>query len=468
MILTKCTLLVGLILTLLSDPILGRKGLSGSHSYPKSGGLSGGGHHRTGGLSGGGHGYPSSSHSGGLSGGGHGYPSSGGSHSYPSSGGSHSYPSSGGSHSYPSSGGVHTHPSSGGSHTYPSSGGSHTYPSSGGSKSYPNSGGAHTYPTSGKTHGYPTSGGGLSGGGHPSNNPVRHTTTVNHYHYSPPAQITYIPRGGAPMNYPVYRGTPPTYVYQYKDSGSKYGTLLAGLALMNLGTLGVAGYAAHQAHQANHGSNTYKPQPGEICKFAIKKENGDYEETKIDCQIISSFILQDMAAQPAGNNLNNSTITTTTTVTNVTIVNSTNAGQLLTTQPPVPLIPAPGGIMYNMLPNGTLVPVVNNPGVPGFVNVTQNQSAPLNPGSSSVVVTTTTTNTTQLVSALDVKGKPVVVTPGMQCFVIRLSPMGNMRKTVPCGVLQTYADKSLKPNAATKHVPMFTVVAAILAYCIAY
>lgn len=419
-----------LLLTLLTilDPIAGKRSFGGGgsrHSYPRSGGLSGGGGgHRTGGLSGGGHGYPSS---GGMSGGSHGYPSGGG-----LSGGNHGYPSSGGSHGYPSA----------------------------------NKPAGSGYPSSGNNHGYP-SGGGLSGnsqGGRPgSPSVVHHTTHVhNNYHYTPPAQISYAsPRGGPPVSYPVYHGTPPNYVYQYKDSGSKYGTLLAGLALMNLGTLGVAAYAVHQAN-SNHGSGSassgsYTPQRGEICKFAVKKENGDYEETRIDCQIISSFILQDMQTQ---NSAHNSSVTTT--VTNVTtIVNTTNVenGQTTTTTL------APPNVLYAMLPNGTLVPVnVTLPIMPqNDTAATQNNTA--NTGSS-VVVTTTTTNTT-VVNALDVKGKPVDVTPGMQCFVIRNSPISNMRKAVPCGVLQMYADKSLQRNSAARHVPMFTIVAAVLAYCVA-
>ncbi|KAJ8722552.1 hypothetical protein PYW07_003732 [Mythimna separata] len=432
----RAVLFIFLIAVLL-EPILGRKGFGGGHSYPKSGGLSGGGH-RSGGLSGG-----------------HGYPSSGGSHGYPSSGGlsgggsgSHGYPPSGGlsgsgsrNHGYPPSGGL----SGGGS------GGSHPYPSSG-----VKPGGSHAYP----------SGGGLSGNGHgyPQNKPaVHHTTNNYHYHYTPPQQISYSPvRGAAPVHYPVYHGTPPTYVYQYKDSGSKYGTLLAGLALLNLGTLGVAAYAA-SGHGGGGGSRTqYTPQPGEVCKFAVKKDNGDYEETKIDCQIISSFILQDQMQTHTQTGTN--TTTSVVTVTNTTIMNTTNMHPETT--------PAPvGDVLYKMLPNGTLVPV-NNTGLPGPVvpggpvNVTQNVTAP-NGVVTSSVVTTTTTNTT-LVNALDVKGKPVEVTPGMQCFVIRSSPIHNMRKNVPCGLLQTYADKSIQRNSASRSGPMFTVVAAIVALCVAF
>lgn len=429
MLFPKSALLYGILLAVLLEPISGRRGFSGGHSYPKSGGLSGGGHR-----------------SGGLSGGGHGYPSSGGSHGYPSSGGSHAYPSgglSGGSHGYPSSGGSHGYPSSGGSHGYPSSGGSHGYPSSGGG-------------LSGNSHGYPNKPG-----------QAHHTTNVyNNYHYSPPQQIRYTPVGGGPpMSYPVYRGNPPNYVYQYKDSGSKYGTLLAGLALLNLGTLAGVAYA----HSGTSHSK-YTPQPGEVCKFAVKKDNGDYEETKIDCNIISSFILQEQAqTHNAGSN---STVTMTT-VTNTTMVNTTNMMPDQTSTPG-PVAPVLGNVLYAMLPNGTLVPVnaTGMPGAPGGpLNVTLNETAAASPNgsmlTSSVVVTTTTTNTT-LVNALDVKGKPVEVTPGMKCFVIRNSPTSNMRKNVPCGLLQTYAEKSIKRNSAARNGPMFTIVAAIIAFCVAY
>ncbi|CAH0604848.1 unnamed protein product [Chrysodeixis includens] len=423
MLFPKTALLYGILIALLLEPISCRRGFSGGHSYPKSGGLSGGGH-RTGGLSGGGHGYPSS----------------GGSH------GSHGYPSSGGSHGYPSGG---------------LSGGSHGYPSAGGNRG-----------TSGGNHGYPSSGG-LSGSGSGHNYPKQGSgyPSANNYHYTPPQQISYAPSHGAPpVHYPVYRGSPPTYVYQYKDSGSKYGTLLAGLALLNLGTLGAAAYAHSQS------SKSHTPIPGEVCKFAVRKDNGDYEETKIDCKIISSFILQDQAEKQHGGS--NSTVVTTTTVTNTTTINKANDMPEQTTQPPAaPVAPALGNVLYAMLPNGTLVPVNASgipivPGLPGALqNATLNETSTASPNgtmlTSSVVVTTTTTNTT-VVDALDVKGAPVSVTPGMKCYVIRNSPTSNMRKSVPCGLLQTYAEKSITKSSAAHNVPMFTMITAILAFCIAY
>lgn len=264
------------------------------------------------------------------------------------------------------------------------------------------------------------------------------------------------------MTYPVYRGTPPNYVYHIKDSGSKYGTLLTGLALLNLGTLAGTAYAiSHSGGGSGGGSSGhYKPQPGEICKFGIKKDNGDYEETRIDCNLISSFILQEEAK--AQNNATNTSIVTTT-VTNVTTVNMTNGvpDPAATTQAPVI-----GNPIYMMLPNGTLVPL-NNTVVNTTANATAPEASPNNTMTSSVTVTTTTTNTT-VTNALDVKGKPIDVTPGMQCFVMRTTPVSRMKKSVPCGLLQTYAEKSITKSAAGQNAPAFMMMAAVVAMCLSY
>ncbi|KAJ2952932.1 hypothetical protein O0L34_g7304 [Tuta absoluta] len=413
----KCALFCAVLACLLLDPITARKGFGGGgsrHSYPKSGGLSGGG---------GGHGYPSS---GGLSGGGHGYPSSGGSHGYPSSGGSHGYPSSGSnSHGYPASGGL-----------------------SGNSQARP-AGGNHAYPSSGGSHGYPGSSG-LSGN---SNRGTAGSTTNvhHHYHYNPPQSIAYTSNGRR-VEYPVYHGTPPTYVYKYKDSGSKYGTLLTGLALLNLGALGATAYAFSQSHgnsgsSGSYGSGSYKAQPGEVCKFGLKTKTSR-EETRIDCNLILNFILAEQAKNQTTQQ-NRTIITSTTTVTNMTIVNNTDAVQETTTQK----------VLYEQLPNGTFVAVTSIP-----VNTTEppavsNASNPIQQS----VVTTTTNTTTTVVDALDVKGTPVEVTPDMECYVIRTTPTTSMRKDVPCQLLQTYADKSIQRNAASRSFPTFAVLTAVLA-----
>lgn len=427
-------LLCALLALSLCEPLLAGKFSSRSrsssrHSYPPSrGGLSGGhsshispSHVSQSHSS---HGYPPS---GGLSGSNHGYPSSGG-----LSGNSHGYPSSGGglsgnNHGYPNSGGL-----SGSGNKYPSSG--HSYPSSG-----------HSYPSSNQgSHGYPASHG-LSG-----NSGSKVTTNVHHhYHYNPPQQIRYTAPGGATHNYPVYHGTPPTYVYQYKDSGSKYGTLLAGLALLNLGTLGGALYASHHSSGSSSSSN-YTPKPGEICKFGVRKDNGDYEETKIKCDMITSFIWAEEAKANASNT--NQTVVTTT-VTNTTVVNTTDA------------MPMPQND-FEMLPNGTIVPK----------NTTEfNSTLPINGTSTSSVVTTTVTNTTHVVDALDdkLKGPPVAVTPGMQCYVIRTTPSSTLKKTVSCGLLQSYAQQSLqqqqKPrNDAIKTSSAIALIGVAFMTCFVY
>ncbi|XP_041977707.1 uncharacterized protein LOC121732026 [Aricia agestis] len=401
----SCIFIV-LLLLCVTQQITSKRTFGGGsrHSYPSSGGLSG---------SGGRHSYPSS---GGLSG----------------TGGSHGYPS-GGSHGYPSSGGL-----SGTGHSRPSG---NAYPSNTQSHGYPSNTQSHGYPSNTQSHGYPSSTG-MSGNSRPSGG---HTTNIHyHYNYNPPQQIRYAPvHGGAPINYPVYHGTPPTYVYKYQDSGSKYGTLLAGLALLNLGTLAGTAYALNRGH-----SNSYKPAPGEVCKFGLKKENGDYEETRIDCEIISSFIYTEQAK---ANNVSNTNTVVTTTVTNVTTINS----------PHNETAPAAAGpVVYEMYPNGTLVPrneTTNNTAT--AANNTDNTMA------SSVTVTTT--NTTTVTNALDVKGKPVDVTPGMQCYVIRHTPSSHMKKTVPCGLLQTYATTSLKKNSASRNVPIFTILTVVLSIFVA-
>nr|XP_034840559.1 uncharacterized protein LOC117996580 isoform X1 [Maniola hyperantus] len=393
------TLFCALLLLSIVDPITSKRSYSsGRHSYPKPSG-------------------------GGLSGGGHGYPSSGNSHGYPSSGG------------LSGTGGGHANPSSGGGHSYPSSG---------------------THGSSGQSHGYP-SGKGLSGNT-PSHagSGVSHTTNIHHhYNYNPPQQIRYTPTHGGPsVPYPVYHGSPPNYVYQYKDSGSKYGTLLAGLALLNLGTLGVATYAAAKAHSGS--GQTYVSKPGEVCKFGLKKDNGDYEETKIDCNLISSFIFEEEAKQKSTGTNSTATVVTTT-VTNVTTLNADGSVNL----PP----PAPS-TLYEILPNGTLVPVnVTNVNTTASNNTAPNTPAAPGTVTSSVTITTTNTTTTD---ALQVKGKEVEVTPGMKCYVMRHSPTSNMKRSVPCGLLQTYATQSLKKNSASRNLPVLSILSVVVAIFVAY
>lgn len=273
---------------------------------------------------------------------------------------------------------------------------------------HPKSGsGGHAYPPSKGLSGassYPLSGGG-QGYGHPPNNfPM------------PPHTISYTPvRGAPPVYYPAYVGQPPTYVDQYKRSGSKYGPLLAGLALLNLGTLGAAAYTA-----SKKAKTPYKPEPGQVCKFGVMDDNLSYEETKIDCDIISSFILEHQAQLRA---------------------RESNTTAVVTLGPSTPAV---HNVLYAMLPNGILVPV----------NATSLEENSL----------MDTLNTT-LANALDVKGKTMNVTLGMQCYVSSTSPTHVMKRSVPCGLLQTYANRlprHRKNFSAHTNRPMFTIVPDVI------
>ncbi|KAJ8722553.1 hypothetical protein PYW07_003733 [Mythimna separata] len=266
--------------------------------------------------------------------------------------------------------------------------------------------GQHTYP--------PTRG--LSETEAYSQDKLDEKTYENYYQYNPPQSLTYSSSlGRTPVHYPVYRGSPPNYIYKYKNSGSKFGTLLTGLALLNLGALGAAAYS----HIKQNSNSRRTPQPDDVCKFEVKKDNGDYEETQIDCQFISSFILQEQRKQKAR-----------VTMINTTFVDTTNNEamldlSLMRTSEPEPTVVVE--VLYKMLRNGTLVPI----------NVQRYRVSTESEGTS-VLITVTLNN------ALDVKGEDVEVTPGMECFVSRTSSIHNMRKSVPCGLLQTYAESSVK------------------------
>lgn len=232
----------------------------------------------------------------------------------------------------------------------------------------------------GKTHTYPSSTG-YSGTGHggtqthsyPSSNGMsgnRNAGTHTHYHYHAPQQINY----HGQSHYPVYHGQPPAYVYQYRSSGSRFDTLLVGLALYNLGTMS----RSHDYHRS------YRGHDNENCRLGVRKENGDYEETRIECRLMTSFIWEEERKVTDG---------ATSTVTNTTITK-----------------------------------IISNAG-----NNTLNDTE--------IIQTNITVN------AVDIKGPSIEVTPGMQCYLIRNSPMGNMRKSVPCGLLRTYALQSFRNNA---------------------
>uniref|UniRef100_A0A2H1WD48 SFRICE_025797 n=1 Tax=Spodoptera frugiperda TaxID=7108 RepID=A0A2H1WD48_SPOFR len=265
-------------------------------------------------------------------------------------------------------------------------GGSHSYPHSTGYSGY-GSGGSHAYPHST----------GLSGNSNSGN--VRQTYTqqhnVNHnsysartevhhhYHYNPPQQISY-----GSTYHPVYQGHPPIYVYEYRDSGSRFDNLLTGLALYNLGRSS----AMHHHYDADR---QYSGSPGEICKLGISKRTGEYEETRINCNLMSSFILEDVSSPPRNDQQQQHVVKNTTQVQVTQTVNGT--------------------------------------------------------GNSSVTTVTVTSNTVE--DALKVKGPSITVTPGMTCYMIRIFRDSSFRKPVDCGLLQEYARSSLHRNSNIRLVP---------------
>ncbi|KAG7312273.1 hypothetical protein JYU34_001745 [Plutella xylostella] len=257
----------------------------------------------------------------------------------------------------------------------------HSYPHS--NTGYSGSGGGHGYPASGGKsgtgtgHGYPPSSG-KSGTGYGGGNYGGNTVHHHHYHYSPPQQVRY---GSA--THPVYHGQPPSYVYQYRESGSPFGTLLAGLALYNLGRM-TAGGSHHR---------DYRPNPGEKCMFAVKKDNGDYEETRVDCQLMTSFLFDMDSAPP--------------------------------TRPQTPL-------------------VADAASKPVDTSVVSIESGADN---------TTVVPANKTVDALELKGPEIQVTPNTHCFIIHMTRSSTRRKEVECGLLRTYERSSLRRNSAPRLKP---------------
>lgn len=107
-----------------------------------------------------------------------------------------------------------------------------------------------------------------------------------HYSYHPPSHISYICRDcSAPAHYPTYHGLPPTYVYRYRESGSRYGDILTGLALYNLGRTQSENW---------HYMRYYSPRSDEKCSLQVI-DRSHFEDTIIPCFMMSSFI--DRAAE---------------------------------------------------------------------------------------------------------------------------------------------------------------------------
>ncbi|CAH4037266.1 unnamed protein product [Pieris brassicae] len=110
-----------------------------------------------------------------------------------------------------------------------------------------------------------------------------HHVTAHHAHYSyhPPSEIHFMCRrcsNFAP--YPVYHGVLPTYIYKYRESNGKFGYLLSGLALYNLGRA-----------SAEHWDYThfYSINKNENCSLQVMDQK-HFEETAFPCFMMSSFM----------------------------------------------------------------------------------------------------------------------------------------------------------------------------------
>lgn len=204
-------------------------------------------------------------------------------------------------------------------------------------------------------------------------------------------------------SYPVYTGkTVPPYVYQYRLSYSKYRQLLTGLVLFNLAAI-----------SSNHSEyKNYRPEPGEICKFGVRYENGKSDEMNIDCRTVTHFILTKRAI----NSYNDSEATKE--------VHSTNSVKVLS-------------VKVDDYLNTTV------DSKPKKVAATSNHnqvSSCYKPLSRPREVLRTVTSETDVINATDpiFYGRPVDVTSEMECYVIGSMNSLHVRKAVPCHVLQEY------------------------------
>lgn len=123
--------------------------------------------------------------------------------------------------------------------------------------------------------------GGRRAGSHSSTSTHSHYVSASHSHYSyhPPSHIAFTCRFcSSPGSYPVYHGQPPTYIYKYREYNSRFGDLLTGLALYNLGR-----------STTEHEHRYYRPRPNEKCSLQVRDKN-HFEETEFPCMMMSSFV----------------------------------------------------------------------------------------------------------------------------------------------------------------------------------
>ncbi|KAJ2952936.1 hypothetical protein O0L34_g7307 [Tuta absoluta] len=110
-----------------------------------------------------------------------------------------------------------------------------------------------------------------------------HHVTAHHTHFSyhPPSHINFLCRYCTTMTtYPVYHGLPPTYVYKYRESHTRFGALLTGLALYNLG---------RSTEYWNFRTQHYTVREGDNCSLQVI-DRSHFEEATFPCFMLSSFL----------------------------------------------------------------------------------------------------------------------------------------------------------------------------------
>lgn len=127
-----------------------------------------------------------------------------------------------------------------------------------------------------------------------------------------------------PPNYQTH----PHYVYvnEYRDSGSRYGDILTGLALYNMGRSHSSYHHDHyyyddyyrRRYNSNSYTNSQPPDNTVICTLRVK-ENGKLEILKIPCEIVSTFGEEGNKFNYTQTRKNSTTCITQITTTNATI-----------------------------------------------------------------------------------------------------------------------------------------------------
>lgn len=119
---------------------------------------------------------------------------------------------------------------------------------------------------------------------------MNHHVSAHHalYTYNPPTHVNFMCRHcGSMDSYPVFHGSLPTYVYKYRTSDTRFGDLLSGLALYNLGRIsGSYQYSKYYTQQSNE----------KCCLQVIDRSH--FEETSVPCFMMSSFLDKTVAHGP--------------------------------------------------------------------------------------------------------------------------------------------------------------------------